>query len=244
VLARSYMAIGNFAEASAVYAKALAKSPDNDDVAVEYAEAQLRASKDRRFPAAAVRLLERAVERNPQNQRGLFFLGLQRMQDGKPAEASAYWERLLPLLAPDAANALRPQVEAARNAAALPPLPETAYAGAPGVDIEVDIDPTLRKLVAEGDALFVFARKADGAGPPLAVQRLRPGTWPLRLRLIDADSPMPTGKLSSAAQVVLQARLSKSGNAEGASGDLEADPVTVDTASREPAHLMLTRSRP
>jgi cytochrome c-type biogenesis protein CcmH len=244
VLARSYMAIGKFPEAAQVYARALPKSPDNDDVAVEYAEAQLRASKDRRFPAAAVPLLEKAVDKNPQNQRALFFLGLQRMQAGRPADASAAWERLLPLLAPDAANALRPQVEAARKAAGLPPLPEAAFAGAPGLDVEVDIDPTLRKEVADGEALFVFARKADGAGPPLAVQRLRAGEWPVRLRLSDADSPMPTGKLSGAAQVVLQARLSRSWNAEGASGDLEADQVTVDTGTHERVRLMISRSRP
>jgi cytochrome c-type biogenesis protein CcmH len=110
--------------------------------------------------------------------------------------------------------------------------------------VEVDIDPTLRKAVAAGDVLFVFARSTDGAGPPLAVQRVAAGDWPVRLRLSDADSPMPAGKLSSVAQVVVHARVSKSGNAQGANGDLEADPVTVDTRAHEPVHLLITRSRP
>lgn len=245
-LARSYMAINKFAEAEPIYARAMAMpgSGDRTDIAVEYAEAQLRASTDRRFPPAAVPLLEKAVAQNPQNQRALFFLGLQRMQDGNPAGASALWERLLPLLEPGAANALRPQVEAARRGAGLPPLPESVFAGLPGIDIEVGIDPTLAREASRGEALFVFARKVGGAGPPLAARRIRLESFPVRLRLTDADSPMPAGKLSSAARVVIQARLSKSGNAEATSGDLEADPLTVDTTSRERVTLQITRSHP
>ena len=246
-LARSYMAIEKFADAVPVYARAMSLPTDGDrsDIAVEYAEAQLRASKDRRFPPAAVPLLENALAHNPQNQRALFFLGLQRMQDGKPADASAFWERLLPLLEPAAANALRPQVEAARQAAGLPRLADSAFAGLPGIEIEVTIDPTLARSAAPGDALFVFARKvgSDG-GPPLAVKRIALESFPVRLRLTDADSPMPAAKLSTAAQVVIQARLSKSGNAESSSGDLEADPVTVDSKSRERVTLQITRSHP
>jgi cytochrome c-type biogenesis protein CcmH len=244
VLARAQMALGKFAEAGPLYRKALALQPDEADVGVEYAEAQLRASADRRFPAAAVPLLERAIAKNPQNQRALFFLGLQRVQAGKPAEATRFWERLLPLLAPDAAAALRPQVEAARAAAGLAPLPATAFAGAPGVDVEVGIDPSLAKLVAPGDALFVFARAAGGAGPPLAAKRVEVGEFPVRLRLSDADSPMPAGKLSGATKVVLQARVSKSGDAAGASGDLEADPVELSLPASGTAQLLLSRTRP
>ncbi len=244
VLARSYMAIEKFDDAGNTYAKALALSPDDAEVGVEYAEAQLRASPNRQFPAAAVPLLENAVKKDPGSQRALFFLGLQRMQANKPAEASAFWEQLLPLLQPDAATALRPQVEEARKSAGLPPLPDSAFAGIPGLDIEVNIDPTLARLVTPGETVFVFARKVGGAGPPLAVKRVEAGQWPVKLRLTDADSPMPAGKLSSARQVEVQARVSKTGDAQGASGDFEADPVTVDTASRDPVSLMITRTRP
>lgn len=244
VLARADMAIGRFAEAGITYRKAMALQPGDSDVAVEYAESQLRASPDRHFPAAVVPLLEVAVQRNPANQRALFFLGLQRMQAGRPADASRYWEQLLPLLAPDAATALRPQVAAARSAAGLPPLPDTAFAGLPGVDIEVGIDPSLAKRAAPGDVLFVFAHAADGSGPPLAARRIPVDGFPVTLRLSDADSLMPTSKLSSAKRVLVQARLSKSGQATGRSGDLEADAVLADMPTRGAAHLVLDRTRP
>jgi cytochrome c-type biogenesis protein CcmH len=244
VLARAQMAIGKFAEAAPLYRKALALNPAESDVAVEYAESQLRSSTDHRFPAAVVPLLETAVEKNPTNQRALFFLGLQRMQAGQPAQASEFWERLLPLLPPDAAGALRPQVVAARAAAHLAPLPDSAFAGAPGVDIVVDIDPTLAKVAKPGDAVFVFAHAAEGKGPPLAARRVSLDAFPIHLRLSDADSLMPTAKLSSAQRVLLQARLSKSGQATGASGDIEADPVLVALPANGEATLMLNRTRP
>jgi cytochrome c-type biogenesis protein CcmH len=244
VLARARMALGQYAEAAPLYRKAIALNPADSDVAVEYAETALRTSADRHFPPAVVPLLETAVAKNPANQRALFFLGLQRLQADRPAEAAALWERLLPLLPPDAAGALRPQVVAARAAAGLPPLPEAAFTGAPGVDIVVDIDPTLAKLAAPGDALFVFAHAAEGKGPPLAAKRVPLDAFPVRLRLTDADGPMPAAKLSSATRVLVQARLSKTGQATGSTGDLEADPVLVTLPARDAAQLMLNRTRP
>ena len=69
VLARSYMATERYAEARDAYARALELKPDDVDVPVEYAEALLRTSPDRHFPPQAVAMLERAVERNPDNER-------------------------------------------------------------------------------------------------------------------------------------------------------------------------------
>jgi cytochrome c-type biogenesis protein CcmH len=244
VLARARMALGKYAEAAPLYRKAMALNPADSDVAVEYAETQLRTSADRHFPTAVVPLLENAVAKNPTNQRALFFLGLQRLQADRPAEAAAFWERLLPLLPPDAAGALRPQVVAARAAAKLPPLPDTAFAGAPGLDVTIDNDPTLAQLAAPGDALFVFAHAVDGKGPPLAARRVPLEAFPVHLRLTDADGPMPAAKLSSATRVLVQARLSKSGQATGSSGDLEADPVLVTLPASGAAELMLNRTRP
>jgi cytochrome c-type biogenesis protein CcmH len=119
----------------------------------------------------------------------------------------------------------------------------TANAG-PTLAITVKIDPTLANLATPGDTLFVFARKADGAGPPVAVKRIAFEKLPIDITLSDADSLMPTGKLSSQETVLVMARLSKSGNAQAGSGDVEADPVTVSLADIKPITLMLSRAVP
>ncbi len=242
VLARSYMAVVNFSAARDHYARAVKLNGDDVDVQVEYAESLLRSSPDRRFPPAAVHMLERAVAKNPQNQRALFFLGIQRMQDKQPAEAAALWEKLLALLSPDAAAALRPQVDAARLAAGLPALQDAKTDTGPGIDVALQVDPTLAGLVHPGDVLYVFARALDGRGPPFAVKRVVLQKLPMQVHLSDADSPMPAARLSGQANVQLMARVSRSGDARAASGDIESDPQQVRVTGK--ATLILNRPVP
>jgi cytochrome c-type biogenesis protein CcmH len=245
VLARSYMATEKFAEASAIYARAIKLKPDDVDVPVEYAEALLRSSPDHRFPDQAVAMLETAVKKNPQNQRALFFLGMQRFQTGQHAEAAAVWEKLLPMLQPEAANALREQISSARESAGLPPLaPAGAIDDNALITVEVAIDGVLAAQVRPGDVLYVFARSLDGSGPPLAAKRIVLGTLPQVVSLGDADSPMPAARLSSQPKVLLLARLSHSGDVAAATGDIEADPIEVDTTGKPSVALVLNRTVP
>jgi len=239
-LARSHMATGEFSQAGAAYAKAIKLRPDETDVPVEYAEALLRSSPDRRFPAQAVPLLERAVSANPRNERALFFLGMHQLQSGQPAQAAATWETLLPLLQPPAAAALREQVQAARAAAGLPALAEAEAL----LTVEVDVDGLLASQVRPGDVLFVYARGVDERGPPLAARRIEVSSLPMTVALTDADSPMPTATLGSQKQVQVFARLSHGGDATPASGDLEADPVQAPVGAGSRAQLVLNRTRP
>ena len=248
LLARTYMTLERFDRAPAIYARAVALAPDDVDLSVDYAESLLRAAPDRTFPPEAVTRLEQALERQPDHQRALFFLGLQRMQQDQPAQAAALWERLLPQLEPEAAAALREQLDVARGAAGLPPLPPVAAAPgattAPGIDIVVDIAPALAADLPADAVLYVFARTPDGGGPPLAARRFAPAALPQRFRLTDADSPMPAGKLSSVPQVELVARLSRHGDVAARSGDIESTPVSSATADAAAVTLVLDRVVP
>ena len=66
---------------------------------------------------------------------------------------------------------------------------------------------------------------------PLAVFRATAGQLPLRFRLDDSMAMTPTMKISDMKQVVVAARISKSGNAITQPGDLsgEIGPVTPGT---------------
>jgi cytochrome c-type biogenesis protein CcmH len=238
-LARAYMAAGKYQQAREAYARALTLKPDEAALYTEFAEAMLRTSPDRRFPPQAVELLERALEADPQNQRALFFLGLHQRQSGEPAKAVQTWERLLALLDSQTSTELRKQIAAARKDAGMPEAPKEQT-----VEVEVRLDPTLAREAPAGAVLFVFARTSDGSGPPVAVQRLVPERFPVHVELGDADSPMPTAKLFSQHKVLLVARLSKSGAAMEASGDLEADPVEIEVKPGTKTELTLSRSVP
>lgn len=245
LLARSRMAQENWTQARDAFAKAYALLPDEPDLMVEYADAQMRAAPDGRFPDSALALLEAVVAGQPTHQRGLFYLGAARLQAGRPADAAALWEQLLPLVDAETAPPLSQQIAMAREQAGLPVLPPApAAAAAPSIELTIEIAPALASQLASGDTLFVFARTVDGAGIPVAVKRLPAAGFPISLSLSDADGLMPAQKLFGQSQVQLMARVSKSGDAAAVAGDLEAQVQVVDVADGAAFTLLIERVHP
>jgi cytochrome c-type biogenesis protein CcmH len=242
LLGRVRMEQERFDDARVALAKAHELVPENDLVGVAYAEALLRANPERRFPPEAVALLERAAKADPPDTKAMFFLGMHKMISGQPGEAADIWESLLPVLEPAAADALKPQIAAARAAAGQSPAPAPTSTGTE-VGVTVSLPPEMAANVKPGAVLFVFARAGQG-GPPVAVERVAPKSWPVVVTLSDADQAMPTAKLSDHAQVTVAARLSLSGNATPGAGDLESAQVVVATHGASPVALSLDHVRP
>src|SRR5690606_21852067 len=124
LLARSYRNMERFDDALAALQSAREQAPDNPDVLVEFAEARALASDSRRIDTESEALIDRALQINPQHQRGLWLRGISALQRGEPAEAAAQWERLLALMPADEAAraAVVSQINQARNRAGMPPL--------------------------------------------------------------------------------------------------------------------------
>jgi cytochrome c-type biogenesis protein CcmH len=74
---------------------------------------------------------------------------------------------------------------------------------------------------------------------PLAVRKLQLSDLPVSLTLSDDDAMMPTMKLSSFDQVIVGARVSRSGNPVAQSGDFYTEREAVDS-SNPPAQINLT----
>ncbi len=84
----------------------------------------------------------------------------------------------------------------------------------------VTLAPALAKQVSPGDTVFIFARAAEGSRMPIAILRHRVSDLPLNFVLDDGNA-MSANKLSATAgTVVVEARVSKSGEAQVQSGDL------------------------
>lgn len=235
-----------FAESRDAYAKAAALAPKDADVLVEAAQSRAMADTERRFDDEAVALLRRALELQPKHQRGRWFLGIALRQSGKDADAATLWESLLPEVEPQVASTLRPQIDAARAAAGLPPLPAEAPPPAQGaLVVKVSLDPALaaRVRLREGASVFVLARKPGGPPMPFAAEKHPAAALPLETTLDDSDSLMPTQKLSDQRDVELVARLSMRGDAEPQPGDLESAPVRVTLPAQGPVELVIGRER-
>jgi cytochrome c-type biogenesis protein CcmH len=112
--------------------------------------------------------------------------------------------------------------EATRLAAAplSQPPSDTVTAEAVEIDGTVTIEPRLVGRVERDATLFIYAKAVDAPGPPLAVMRTTTNAWPVTFRLDDSMAMVPSRKLSQFDKVVIEARISRTGQAAPAPGDL------------------------
>ncbi len=75
--------------------------------------------------------------------------------------------------------------------------------------------------------MFIFARAVDGPRMPLAVLRIPARELPAEFKLDDSMGMAPGVKLSTTPAVVVEARISKSGNALPQPGDLFGRSATL-----------------
>lgn len=258
LLGQAYTTEQRFDDARQAYAKAAGLVPQDPDVLVEAAQARALAAEGRRFDPTAVALLQRALQVRPQHQRARWFLGIAQRQAGQAAAAARTWESLLDQVDARTAASLRPQVDAARQEAGLPPLPAAVAAPAPTtatpaggagaghtLTVSVQLDPALAaRIRLRGDAsVFVIARAVGGPPMPIAAEKRSVQELPFVATLDDADSPMPTKPLSAMDEVEVIARMSMGGDANPQAGDLESAPMRVRLPAKGPIALTIGQVR-
>ena len=246
MLARSYTVLGRFPDALPAYKRAVELRPDDAGLLADYADAVAATKRTVNNPESLA-LVARALKLDPTHPKALALAGTADYDRGDYAGAITKWQALQARVPPEsdfgqqiAASIADARAKlggtapagaaAAAPAAPTPPpaaTPAPALAAAPGVSGTVTLDPALAKQASPGDTLFVFARAAGGGRMPLAVQKARVADLPLRFRLDDSMAMAPGMTISSAKQVVVSARISKSGQATPGAGDLagEAAPV-------------------
>lgn len=107
-----------------------------------------------------------------------------------------------------------------------------AVGGGGRVAGKVVLSPTLAANVSPDDAVIIFARPADGSRMPLALlSGKKVKDLPLEFALDDSMAMSPSMKLSDHGEVIIGARVSRSGSPMPASGDLEglSQPVKLGT---------------
>jgi cytochrome c-type biogenesis protein CcmH len=253
LLAQIYTSQHKLAKARDAYGEALKLAPDNSDLMVAWAETDAMASDSHYIGDHARDLLLKAVKMDPRNQRGLWLLGISDYQRDQFADSALTLRRLQVLLQPDSkvAQAVKLQIAMAdarasgktqQQALALLQQAQSAPTGASAaakanaegahIAVHVSLSPALRAKVKPGETLFVFARAVKGPPMPLAVARLKASALPTTVMLTDGMGMSPSLRLSSVDKVMVVARISPSGQAMPASGDLEGTvgPVSVDDA--------------
>ncbi|SAK50045.1 hypothetical protein AWB76_01407 [Caballeronia temeraria] len=104
-----------------------------------------------------------------------------------------------------------------------------ATGSAASLEVRVRLSPALTQRVRPTDTVFVYALADDGSRMPLAVQRLSANQFPATVYLDDSMSMTPSRRLSDFAHVSIDARVSATGQARPAPGDLTGSSGPVST---------------
>lgn len=244
LLARSQNALGRFVEASASFEKAVALMPNDAQLLADYADAAVMTQQGR-FEGKPYTLIKQALKLEPTNMKALALAGTAELRMGNRAASLVHWEKLKTLVVKDSddyreVESIIAEVKTTKldgsapmtappvaDAAISPPgsAPATESAAKSGAKIsgKVAIAQDVIGKLAPGDTLFVFARAKEGPRMPLAVMRVpapKAGGFPLPFELTDAMAMAPGMNLSKFSEVVIEARVSKSGNAQLQPGDL------------------------
>ncbi|BCX82223.1 cytochrome c-type biogenesis protein CcmH [Methylomarinovum caldicuralii] len=243
LLARSYQATGRIDKALAAYRKALALAPDNPDLEVRYAEA-LAQSKGGDLSGEPLTIIRKVLETHPDHPYALWLAGMAALHAGDRDSAQRYWNKLLAQMPPGSQpyRQLTAMMQKAGLQVPQSSAPQPAAGGA-SVQVTVRLSPELAARAKPDDPVYVFAKAASGPPMPLAIVRKQVRDLPLTVTLDDSMAMMPQLKLSRFPKVIIGARVAKSGNAQGAPGDLEGQSTPAAVSGHPRVELVIDQVR-
>jgi cytochrome c-type biogenesis protein CcmH len=237
MLARSYTELKRFPEAVTAYERLVVLVPNEAQLWANYADVYAMAHGQSLKGGEVAKLLNKALELNANNSTALALSGSAAMENGDYATAITRWQSLIDQLEPDSPDiqVYRGGIKQASVLLAEQPggkeklaqlssgkAPENATASsATAITGNVSLSPALAGKVAPTDTVFILARAAQGPKMPLAVLRKQVKDLPLKFSLDDSMAMQPQLKLSGFEQVVVVARVSKSGTPMAQPGDLQ-----------------------
>lgn len=204
-------------------------SPDNEEIAITYAQTSFFSNQGQLDPNSRRVLLD-VLATNPEHEGAQMLMAMGEARSSNFDQALGWISRLR------ASIAAKPG-EHSQALASLDELSANVNAqksqAAQGIEVTVIINSSLLPLVKGDDVLFVAIRDVNG-GPPFAAKRLPISVikqGQATISLSDLDAMMPERTLAAARseniQLAVVARVSHSGNATAESGDLSGNPVVV-----------------
>ncbi|MDD5384969.1 MAG: c-type cytochrome biogenesis protein CcmI [Gallionella sp.] len=247
VLARSYGELQRFPDAVRAYGQLVKLVPDEAQLWASYADVYAM-SNNQSLLGEPTKFLNKALELDGNNTLALALSGSAAMERGDYAAAIMHWTKLVNLLPPDNSELqmIRDGIQQAREFLAmqkggkekLAKLPadkasEKAAANpASTITGKAALSPVLAGKVAPTDTVFILARAAQGQKAPLAVLRKQVKDLPLQFTFDDSMAMQLQAKLSGFEQIVVVARISKSGNPIAQPGDLQGSTGIVKPGAK------------
>ena len=252
LLGRTYMYSKRADDAVKAFERARTLKPDDAKLLADSAEA-LAVVAGNRLEGEPSRMLRASLERDPGNTKALWLAGVEQMQKGDRSKAVGFWKRLREQLPADGneremLDGYIAQAGAPASAAGPRPLPR---AGVPATTastakmaslrVRVALDPAMTSRTAPDDTVFIYARASNGPRMPLALIRKTVRELPVEVLLDDSLAMGPGMTLSGHDEVIVAARVSKSGEAMARAGDVEGQSGVVRVSRAGPVDVRIER---
>lgn len=243
MLGRAQKYLGRHELAAKAFAVALEKDSGNAELMLESAE-MIALSNNQTFTPEARELVLRAYAIDPGNPNALWFAGVAEYQHGNYRQAIEHLIALQPMATGEEevmksivaiVTKSREQLLAAGEdvpeltellafksmADAVVPAGAKSVEGGAGtrLDVTVDISNAVRAQFKSNDVVFIYAKAKQGPRMPLAAQRLTLSELPTEVVLDDSMAMVEGMNLSAFEQLVVSARVTRSGSAIAQSGD-------------------------
>lgn len=230
MLGRANSVMGQHDKALAAFEKALALSKTDPDLMADYADS-LAMNNNQSLRGEPMVWIERALKLDPKNIKALAMAGSNAFDLKDYAGAVKFWSKVVQIGPADnrMVQMVASSLDEARQLAGMPAAKAPAQsstaqspAAAPGKTLSgtVLLAANLQKQVRPEDTVFIFARAAEGSRMPLAIVRKQVKDLPFGFTLDDSTAMSAANKLSGAGQVIVGARISRSGEAMPQPGDL------------------------
>lgn len=253
MLAKTTQAVGRYPEAVQAYREIVRRVPPDAQLLADFADT-LAMANGRTLEGEPQQLIEQALKVDPQNVKALALGGTVAYQKQEFAKAAQLWRRVLAIVPPETEFSQRIQdsVSDAESRAGIKPAlaagklakaagePAPTTSGGAKLSGKVALDSAVAKSAAPGDTVFIFARAASGPKMPLAIIRLTAKDLPASFELTEAMAMAPGMSISKFPDLLVGARLSKSGNAMPQSGDWESELVPA-RAGADKISLVISR---
>jgi len=255
MLGRTYAIMERYNEASNTYAKLIELVPNNPQILSDYADV-LAMKNQGSLIGKPTELVNEALRIDPEYPKALALAGTAEFEQQNYGQAAVHWQKLLDGIPADSqlAKSVKDSIAEAKllatdgnslvaakqqdkqnNKASEPEVSAQPAASAPAqptsisVSGKVMISDVLASKASPNDTLFIYARAKTGPKMPLAILRLKASDLPATFKLTDDMAMTPTMKMSSFPEIVIEARISKSGQAVPSSGDLQgfSQPVKI-----------------
>ncbi|RBP48611.1 c-type cytochrome biogenesis protein CcmI [Arenicella xantha] len=253
LIARTYLSLGRYQDAQNAYLKVLALGGEKPSTYAALADATALLANGE-ITAEATMYINKALGMDQNNQQALWLAGLGALQRNDDAAAKDYWGNLLQQLSdmPEQQQELREiMAQSLGSAPAAPAVanntnqttttqPKPSSNKSPALILEVSLSNELASKASPNDLVFVIARAKNGPPAPLAVKRLTVAQLPTTVTLTDADAMMAQFSLSAFPDVVVRARVSKSGQPVASAGDLQSAGIEVKNSHAESVSLTIS----